>query len=110
MIVAEYARDVSHDQVNEHLDPVAPPETEKDESDGVNTDINPDEFYAVLAAEFDSKDAADAVRDEFSEYVDSDRDDLRLKVVQFVEDTPIEAIEEIAARDSFTQFARYQPD
>ena len=39
--------------------------------------------------DFGSKDAADAFRDDYSQFVDSDRDDLRLTKVAVIEDTPV---------------------
>jgi predicted transcriptional regulator len=39
--------------------------------------------------EFQSKDAADAFRDEYSQFVDGERDDLRLSRVAVIEDTPV---------------------
>jgi len=39
--------------------------------------------------EFPSKDAADAFRDEYSQFVDDEEDDLRLKKVAVIADTPV---------------------
>ena len=39
--------------------------------------------------EFQSKDAADAFRDEYSQFVDGERDDLRFSRVAVIEDTPV---------------------
>jgi hypothetical protein len=40
--------------------------------------------------EFPSKAAADVFRNEYSQFVDNDKDDMRLKTVAVVEDTPVE--------------------
>lgn len=39
--------------------------------------------------EFPSKQDADTFRDEYPQFVDSERDDLRLKQVAVIEDTPV---------------------
>ena len=98
MIVAEYARDVSNDPATENGG-VTPPEAENDASEGVNAES----FDQATKVSFSSKQAADAVRTEFSEYVDDDLDDKRMTGVHFSEDTPAEVVAELKRRgEAFT--------
>jgi uncharacterized protein (DUF2336 family) len=97
MIVADYARDVSNDPATEN-DAVTPPEAENDASEGVNAEP----LDETTAVSFSSKEAADAARTEFSEYL-HDLDDKRMTEVHFSEGTPAEVVAELKRRgDSFT--------
>ena len=57
----------------------------------------PDELESEREFQFPSKQAADAVRTEFSEHL-ADMDDKRLKEVRFAEGTPGEVVKELERR------------
>ena len=68
----------------------------RDESDTNDTEKSAEEpastglLGEAQRIEFPSKQAADAFRDEYSQFVDGEKDDLRLKHVAVIEDCPVE--------------------
>lgn len=64
---------------------------------GKSGEIEPEALSTVRGYEFPRKQTADAVREEFSEFV-SGTDDARLKEVRFEEGTPAEVVKELERR------------
>jgi hypothetical protein len=80
MLLAEKVREVRDESGGDTA--------EKDVQEGVSTS----KLGESTTVEFESKNAADQFRQDHSEYVDREQDDMRLKTVAVTENTPSELI------------------